>query len=133
MDWRKIVVIYLLKKQNNKCTRCGVEFNLVSPPEVDHIISQKNGGADDLDNFQLLHTICNKQKGAGPPVIPSSSENNPIGKWDLLKLKALKESLETTQNQKETAKMLGITRRQINHLIYKYKLPNNASRWILPD
>jgi DNA mismatch repair ATPase MutS len=43
-----------------KCQKCHATKDL----SIDHIVSVKNGGGDDLDNLQTLCTRCNSAKGA---------------------------------------------------------------------
>ena len=53
---------YLYGEQGGDCAGCGEHF---APRhlEVDHIIAQKKGGTDHLDNLQLLCGSCNRIKG----------------------------------------------------------------------
>ncbi|MBI5191440.1 MAG: HNH endonuclease [Nitrospirae bacterium] len=51
----------VMKKDNNKCVKCGN-----SPPDcvlhVDHIIPLSKGGTDDINNLQTLCSDCNLGK-----------------------------------------------------------------------
>lgn len=55
------------------CAICGqpVDKSLRYPdpmsPTVDHIIPCARGGSDDLDNLQLAHRYCNRQKSDKMP------------------------------------------------------------------
>ena len=56
-------------KTQNRCGICGhpVDKNLKPPhamaPAIDHIIAVANGGhPSDIDNLQLSHSSCNRQK-----------------------------------------------------------------------
>ena len=53
------------------CAICHTSIDLEAPPfsalavEVDHIVPRARGGAMyDIDNLQLTHSRCNRQKGA---------------------------------------------------------------------
>lgn len=53
------------------CAICHTQIDLEAPPfsalavEVDHIVPRARGGAMyDIDNLQLTHSRCNRQKGA---------------------------------------------------------------------
>ena len=48
--------------QAGNCAGCSVHFEL-RHLEVDHIIAQKKGGTDHIDNLQLLCGSCNRIKG----------------------------------------------------------------------
>lgn len=52
----------LYGEQAGYCAGCATHFELRNL-EVDHIIAQKKGGGDDLDNLQLLCGNCNRVKG----------------------------------------------------------------------
>lgn len=52
----------LYGEQAGYCAGCSTHFELRNL-EVDHIIAQKKGGGDDLDNLQLLCGNCNRVKG----------------------------------------------------------------------
>ena len=52
---RKLV----FEAKGKKCCICGSEDNLT----IDHIIPVKNGGKDELNNFQILCKSCNSKKG----------------------------------------------------------------------
>lgn len=47
------------KSKNGLCAECGGTAN---PYAIDHVISLENGGADGLDNFQILCLPCHKLK-----------------------------------------------------------------------
>lgn len=55
---RKIVRDRILKRDGNKCRRCGSSDNL----EIDHVIPLSKGGRHDEDNFQTLCRTCNRKK-----------------------------------------------------------------------
>ena len=54
----------LLKKQEGKCTHCGLFFRENDVMEVDHRIPKSQGGKDSYDNQQLLHRHCHDTKTA---------------------------------------------------------------------
>ena len=67
----------LAERDGMKCALCGIETNPNdvwvnekgrkcfgrSYPTVDHIVSLRNGGADVMENVQLLCKRCNSAKG----------------------------------------------------------------------
>ncbi|NES82307.1 MAG: group II intron reverse transcriptase/maturase [Moorea sp. SIO2B7] len=55
-------VARILKKQEGKCTYCGLLFKDEDKLEQDHIIPQSKGGKDRLDNIQILHRHCHDKK-----------------------------------------------------------------------
>lgn len=58
----KTRVAKLIKRQNGKCNRCGLYFQIEDIVEVDHIVALEKGGKDTYDNLQLLHRECHLQK-----------------------------------------------------------------------
>lgn len=54
----------LLKRQNGKCTHCGLLFKEGDLKEKDHIISRNQGGTNQYSNLQLLHRHCHDKKTA---------------------------------------------------------------------
>ncbi|MDJ0800490.1 MAG: group II intron reverse transcriptase/maturase [Calothrix sp. MO_167.B12] len=54
----------LLKRQNGKCNRCGLNFKQEDLIEIDHIIPRHKGGKDRYENYQLLHRHCHHEKTA---------------------------------------------------------------------
>jgi RNA-directed DNA polymerase len=54
----------LLKRQNGRCTECGLTFRDENLLEIDHIIPKSQGGKDSYDNRQLLHRHCHDKKTA---------------------------------------------------------------------
>ncbi|MBW4505548.1 MAG: HNH endonuclease [Scytonematopsis contorta HA4267-MV1] len=55
-------VAKLLKKQQGKCSHCGLVFKDGDVMEIDHIVPKTKGGKDTYDNFQLLHRHCHDKK-----------------------------------------------------------------------
>lgn len=51
------------QKYNGRCAYCGHEITL-KEMQVDHIIPQRLGGADSLDNYNPSCRICNHYKRA---------------------------------------------------------------------
>ncbi|MCY4063172.1 MAG: DUF262 domain-containing protein [Chloroflexi bacterium] len=49
--------------QGNKCPLCGYALFHGEDVEVDHIVPISLGGPDSLDNVQIVHWICNREKG----------------------------------------------------------------------
>jgi 5-methylcytosine-specific restriction endonuclease McrA len=56
--------LYVLNRDGYECTYCGEPAN-----EVDHVISRKDGGTDDLDNLVAACRRCNNSKGAGQAAV----------------------------------------------------------------
>lgn len=54
----------LLKKQEGKCSHCGLYFKEDDLMEIDHIIPRSQGGKDEYKNIQLLHRHCHDEKTA---------------------------------------------------------------------
>ena len=51
----------VFERDNYKCRQCGISKN-DSPLEIDHIKPFSKGGADNLNNYQLLCKKCNRSK-----------------------------------------------------------------------
>ena len=50
-------------KQGGKCALCGKSVELIPYQyEVDHKVPRSRGGGDELDNLQITHTRCNREK-----------------------------------------------------------------------
>ena len=65
LDYKTEDVLFLLKKQNNKCVYCKshmIKYN------VDHIIPIKLGGNNSKYNIQILCPTCNMRKSAKHPI-----------------------------------------------------------------
>ena len=56
------------KSLPHTCSRCGKRIESIRDMHVDHIIPLAKGGADTVDNMQLLHKACNLSKGAKLPI-----------------------------------------------------------------
>ena len=52
----------LFRQQRGKCKGCGFAFDFRNL-HVDHIVPVASGGADRLENLQLLCVHCNYAKG----------------------------------------------------------------------
>jgi RNA-directed DNA polymerase len=57
-------VAKLLKRQNGKCSHCGLYFHDEDLIEIDHIIPKSLGGKSNDRNLQALHRHCHDQKTA---------------------------------------------------------------------
>ena len=58
------------------CVRCGKKLR-EDDVEVDHILPQKYGGGNGLDNLQCMCKHCNSSKGASlRDTIPDYARNN---------------------------------------------------------
>lgn len=53
----------MIRRQGNKCPICGDQLFIHDDIEVDHIVPIGVQGADDHDNLQVAHKICNRKKG----------------------------------------------------------------------
>lgn len=52
------------KRANHRCEYCHLhEEDMFLSFELDHIIAQKHGGTDGLDNLAYACTHCNQHKG----------------------------------------------------------------------
>ena len=64
---KRRVVIILYERQSGKCKYCGVRLvdEALADRDVviDHMISKKNNGTDDIDNLCLCCKLCNSMKG----------------------------------------------------------------------
>ena len=78
----------LLHRQRHRCALCGHRFarpGLLPPehlpaysPTFDHVVPKCQGGPDDLDNFQLVHSACNQWRGDGSNLRPPPSVPKPL-------------------------------------------------------
>lgn len=62
------------KSLPHTCSRCGKRIESIRDMHVDHIIPLAKGGADTVDNMQLLHKACNLSKGAKLPTEDAATE-----------------------------------------------------------
>lgn len=46
------------------CARCGKPFTPEDPPTRGHIVSVRDGGTNDVTNYQPEHASCNSSHGA---------------------------------------------------------------------
>ena len=53
----------IIRRQGNKCPLCGEYLSIHDDAEGDHIVSLAVQGADDHENLQVAHMICNRKKG----------------------------------------------------------------------
>ena len=51
-----------LRKQQGRCSACGLYFTEQDTLEVDHIIPKAQGGNENDNNLQLLHRHCHARK-----------------------------------------------------------------------
>ena len=65
MNYRTAIVDSLVVRDGPLCQICQRSFTSESPPTIDHIIARSVGGPNTLSNLQLLHHICNLNKGSG--------------------------------------------------------------------
>ncbi|MEH2306917.1 group II intron reverse transcriptase/maturase [Nostoc sp.] len=52
----------LLKKQKGKCSGCGLYIRCEDDFEIDHVIPLVEGGKRGIENQQILHESCHKEK-----------------------------------------------------------------------
>lgn len=55
-------LMQLLVAQEYRCALSGIELT-VDTVTVDHIVAVSDGGGDEIENIQLVHTIVNSMKG----------------------------------------------------------------------
>lgn len=70
MKWRRNqsnknrwTVNHLISKNGNMCGLCNEAIHDRRDMTIDHIIPKSKGGADDIANYQLAHSLCNGKKG----------------------------------------------------------------------
>ncbi|NEP27839.1 group II intron reverse transcriptase/maturase [Moorena sp. SIO3I6] len=74
----------LLKRQEGKCSHCGLTFRDEDSLEIHHITPRSQGGTDKLNNLELLHLHCHDKKHETKIAIkhqksnPSELDNNPF-------------------------------------------------------
>jgi RNA-directed DNA polymerase len=56
----------LLKRQQGRCTWCGLFFRPGDQWQIDHIIPRSKGGTEATSNLQLLHQHCHQRKHGKP-------------------------------------------------------------------
>lgn len=54
---------HLLNRDGNICALCIEPILHMKDATIDHIIPLSRGGADTLENMQITHSKCNRQKG----------------------------------------------------------------------
>ena len=59
--WQKLRQL-VIRRDKGLCQECLRLGFVTAGSEVDHILSKAKGGADDLDNLQLLCKECHKKK-----------------------------------------------------------------------
>ncbi len=139
IQFRQAIIDNLLKKQRNICKFCNKEFADIAPPEIDHIVPLSKGGKDKLENYQLLHSICNKKKhnkifftpNLGGAKFSEIDSFTLKGRLLLYELSEIKNALIEMRTQSLACQKLSIPRRRMTYLIYKYKLPKDPNEWII--
>ena len=71
-----------LWKEGYSCAYCGQQILSIDDAEVDHVFAYSNGGSTTLDNAQLLHRHCNREK------------NNKILELDIADFEEISDELE---------------------------------------
>jgi len=76
---RQQTIAVLKKRDGWKCffPGCTKPFTEEDPPTIDHWMPRHAGGTDHIDNFRLMHFVCNNIKGNTVP--------NPDGTLDIIK------------------------------------------------
>lgn len=54
----------LLRRDGNLCFWCDVEFSEEWPYTIDHLITQRDGGSNALENLVLACDWCNRERGS---------------------------------------------------------------------
>jgi RNA-directed DNA polymerase len=76
----KTRIAKLIKRQQGKCSRCGLFFKIEDIVEVDHIVPTSKGGKDTLKNLQLLHRECHTEKTKNERQNSKIEEKNSVKK-----------------------------------------------------
>jgi len=53
----------MIRRQGNECPICGEQLFIHDEIEVDHVVPLGAQGADDHENLQVAHKLCNRKKG----------------------------------------------------------------------
>jgi len=123
MNWRITIIDILRKRDGDLCQLCKKEFSEISPPEIDHIMPFSNGGSHNIENLQLIHSICNRKKGSSFKKSSNIILVNKMNKIDFLKKKSLEETLiRVNGNISQAARELGLSRATMRGWIKKYNL-----------
>lgn len=67
---RKHLKAELYRRQQGSCPWCDKPLPTLWEATLDHIIPKSHGGDRSIDNMQLMHAQCNKEKGARCPGCP---------------------------------------------------------------
>ena len=55
----------VIERAGNRCEYCGLPAEVAFyPHEVDHVIAEKHGGTNDIDNLAFACWRCNRHKGS---------------------------------------------------------------------
>lgn len=141
VKWKWVVVDYLYRQQDGRCTLCGEKITEQTLYEVDHVLEKKNGGTDSLENLRLLHTICHRKRH-GEQKIPIDSKISKQFKLNreqiskksqFMMLSSIKqELLDNKCNMSKAAREIGISERMGRYYIQRYSLrPKEAAHWNL--
>lgn len=60
---RERILKVLIQRDGNWCTYCGVMFEPMRPPTIDHITPRSRGGTSLQSNLALACETCNEAKG----------------------------------------------------------------------
>jgi RNA-directed DNA polymerase len=91
----------LLRRQQGRCTHCGVMFRPEDLRESDHCIPRERGGSNTLANKQVLHRHCHDEKTARDAVM-GSNDKVPVVE-EPGKVKVLRPVLKTSPSREGVA------------------------------
>ena len=72
---RKVLKTELYRRQEGICPWCLERLPPLWEVTLDHIIPKSHGGDRSIENMQLMHARCNKEKGAACPGCPRCQIN----------------------------------------------------------
>ena len=133
--WRTIVLNLLYERQDGKCLWCNEDFSKCMPAQLDHKIAISDGGEEnDINNFQLLHYHCHKEKHGNvsfehKPLCVSDRQDNmhPMEHLKATKQLSEKQTIYNAlcvngNNVTRTAQYLGISRKGLQLKMIKHDL-----------
>ena len=83
--WKRVSARAIKQAQSDGLThcpvpRCGIELDYLNRKapngaSVDHVLAHANGGADHIDNTQVICVACNSRKGKGAATTVDANVN----------------------------------------------------------
>ena len=83
--WKRVSARAIKQAQSDGLThcpvpRCGIELDYLNRKapngaSVDHVLAHTNGGADHIDNTQVICVACNSRKGKGVNTVEAEHVN----------------------------------------------------------